>query len=93
MSWLNNAYSSILTTKVGIQKVTNYYKYGVFIRLRKNKVTYKIKQNADLLISSPMFGISGNLKFHFTTHPHHEVLVVEFKPQFESSLKLKTKKR
>ena len=37
MSWLNNAYSSILTTKVGIQKVTNYYKYGVFIRLRKKQ--------------------------------------------------------
>ena len=73
--------------------MTSYYKYGVFIRLRKNKVTYKIKQNADLLISRPLFGISGNLKFHFTTHPHHEVLVVEFKPQFESSLKLKTKRR
>ena len=37
MSWLNNAYGSILTTKVGIQKVTNYYKYGVFIRLRKKQ--------------------------------------------------------
>ena len=53
---------------------------GSLIGFEKNKVTYKIKENADLLISSPLFAILGKLDLSFKTHPHHEVLVVGFNP-------------
>ena len=53
---------------------------GSLLGCEKNKVTYKIKENADLLISSPLFEILGKLDFSFQTHPHHEVMVVGFNP-------------